>query len=73
MEKLANLIAEAEASDWKVSKWLTAELDETVEDIETFNPAYREALKKEAREARRDIKAGRYISSDELMAKYGIK
>ena len=71
--KLENIIAAAEFSDWRISNSLKHELDETVEDIETFNPAYRAALKKEARDAERDFKAGKFISSEDLMAKYGIK
>lgn len=73
LAKLETLIAEADARSWKVSKTLMSELDEVVEDIETFNPAYRVALKREAREAQRDFKLGKFITLDELMLKYGIR
>lgn len=73
LEKLENLIAEAEASNWKISKAVASEIDDTVEDIETFNPAYRAAHKKEMLEVKRDIKLGRGISFDELKVKYGVK
>lgn len=71
--KLENLITLAEASNWDVSDALKMELDETVEDIESFNPAFRTRLAKSRREALRDLKARRYISSEALLKKYDIR
>jgi hypothetical protein len=66
LRKLENLLEAAEATEWDLSSALTHELDETIEDIESFNPAFREALNKEARQARRDLKEGRTIPFDAL-------
>lgn len=66
LEKLENLLVVAEASNWKISNALALEIDETVEDIESFNPAYRAALKKEKRDALRDIRLGRAVSVEAI-------
>lgn len=66
LEKLENLIAIAEASGWKTSHALALELDETIEDVESFNPAFRASLKKEKRDALRDIRLGRAVSIETI-------
>src|SRR3989344_3195418 len=73
LAKLENLIFAAELSDWKISNSLKFELDETIEDIESFNPAYREAMKGESREARRELKSGKLIPLEELRAELNAK
>ena len=73
LAKLENLIFAAELSDWKISNSLKFELDETIEDIESFNPAYREAMKRESREARRELKSGKLIPLEELRAELNAK
>jgi len=52
--KLEGLISLAEASGWKLSPTAKFELDETIEDIETFNPSFRKELEKRIAEADRD-------------------
>jgi hypothetical protein len=71
LEKLENLLAVAEASGWKISGELKIELDETIEDIESFNPPFRKSIKK----IQGNLKAGRLkISSLEKASKeLGIK
>lgn len=69
LQKLESLISLAEAIGWKLSKTLREELDVTIEDIETFNPAYRASLK----QASTDIKAGKFVTMEELKKRYGIK
>ena len=59
LDKLENLIVVCEASDWKISNAFSFELDETIEDIETFNPKYRAWMNKARRDRFRDIKLGR--------------
>lgn len=73
LEKLENLIAVAEASGWKISNALALELDETVEDIESFNPAFRAALKKERKDALRDIRLGRAVSIEKIKEEMGSR
>ena len=73
LEKFENLIAVAEASGWKISNALALELDETVEDIESFNPAFRAALKKEKRDALRDIRLGRAVSIEHIKEEAGAR
>jgi len=68
LKKLESLIFLAEAVNWNLSKAIRDEMDATVEDIETFNPVFRESLKKAAA----DIKAGRFVSQKDLEKKYGI-
>src|SRR5438067_1089925 len=46
LSKLEELIAIAEASDWHISNSLKMELDETVEDIESFNQRFTGRTKK---------------------------
>jgi len=53
LEKLEGLIFLAEASNWKLSPSAKLELDETIEDIETFNPSFRKELEKRIKEADR--------------------
>ena len=66
LHKLENLIVVAEASGWNISNALALELDETAEDIETFNPAFRVALAKERKDALRDIRLGRAVSIERI-------
>jgi len=73
LAKLENLLLIAEASDWKVSNALALELDETIEDIESFNPAFRAALKKERRDALKDIRLGRAVSIEEIKEEVGSR
>ena len=72
LAKLENLIAAAEASGWRISNALAFELDETVEDIETFNPAYRTWLKKSHRDTLRDIRTGKAVSIEEYKTATGL-
>ena len=71
LEKLENLLAVAEASDWKISGELRLELDETIEDIESFNPPFRESIKK----IREDLKTGKLKTSslEEVSRVFRIK
>ena len=62
LRKFDSLLSLASAVDWKLSKAIAHELDNTIEDIETFNPAFRDAL----RQATRDIRAGKGIRQQEL-------
>jgi len=66
IKKLESLIALGEIMDWKLSKAVKDELDATIEDIETFNPAFIKSLKR----ATSDIKAGRFTTQKELEQKY---
>src|SRR3989344_7492626 len=68
LKKLEALVLLAEAVNWKISKALRDELDSTVEDIETFNPAFIERMKKSSQ----DIKAGKFITLEELEKKLGL-
>ena len=68
LKKLESLITLAEAVNWKLSRVARDELDVTVEDIETFNPAFRASLKR----ASADIKKGRFVTQEELERRYGI-
>lgn len=72
LEKLESLLIAAEISGWDISNQLRHELDETVEDIESFNPAFRKRLAREHAAALRDIKAGRFVTQEELERKLGI-
>lgn len=62
LKKLESLIVLAESLDWKLSKTLKDELDITVEDIETFNPAFIKRMKR----ASAEIKKGNFITFEEL-------
>jgi len=73
LEKLGNLIAVAEASGWRISNALALELDETVEDIESFNPAFRIALKRERKDALRDMRLGRAVSIEKIKEEVGVR
>src|SRR3989338_1273624 len=73
LAKLENLVVIAESSGWDVSVLLRQELSDAVEDIESYNPAYRAWLKKSRKESLREIKEGRFATTEELIAKYGIK
>lgn len=73
LAKLENLITTAEASGWRISSALARELDETVEDIESFNPAFRTWLKKSHRDALREMKLGKLISAEEVRAELRAK
>lgn len=66
LRKLENLLEVAEASGWDLSEHLTYELDVTIEDIESFNPAFRRRLKAELRSARRELAEGKTLSVEEL-------
>lgn len=72
LKKLESLLEVAEAVGWDISNELRHELDETVEDIETFNPAFRKRLAREHRSALKDIKLGRLISGEDLARKLGL-
>ncbi|OGM91091.1 hypothetical protein A2755_00010 [Candidatus Wolfebacteria bacterium RIFCSPHIGHO2_01_FULL_48_22] len=69
LEKLESLITLAETSDWRLSKSLASELDNTIEDIETFDPPFQAAL----RQASRDVKAGRFVTQEVLEQRYRIR
>ena len=62
LKKLESLILLAEAVGWQLSRSQINELDNTVEDIETFNPPFRESLKR----ASRDFAKGKYVTLEEL-------
>ena len=62
LRKLESLVLLAGTVQWKLSKNLKDELDATIEDIESFNPAFVEAMKK----ATKDVRAGRFISQEKL-------
>jgi hypothetical protein len=68
LRKFESLLSLASAVDWKVSKAIASELDNTIEDIETFNPPFRESL----RRAAADMRAGKYVTHDELEREFGI-
>ncbi len=51
--KLEGLIFLAEACHWQLSPEVKLELDETIEDIESFNPLFRKELEKRIVEADR--------------------
>lgn len=70
--KLENLLILAEQSEWRISNSLRFELDETVEEIETFNPASRKELAKERKAALRDFRAGRVVSGEEIERRFGV-
>lgn len=72
LAKLENLIAAAEASGWRTSNALALELDETVEDIESFNPTYRTWLKKSRRDSLRDIRTGKAVSIEAYKVEVGL-
>jgi hypothetical protein len=62
LTKLESLILLAEALDWKLSKNMVDEIDNTVEDFETFNPMFRARIKR----ASEDFKKGKFITLEEL-------
>lgn len=69
LRKLESLIILGENLNWNLSKAVKDELDATVEDIESFNPAFRDKL----RRASADIRKGKFITQEELEKRYGIK
>ena len=73
IRKLESIIDAAETCEWRISNMLKHELDETVEDVETFNPPFRGRLARERKTALRDFRLGRTISHNELMKRLGIK
>jgi len=68
LKKLESVIELAEAVDWRLSKVARDELDTTVEDIETFNPRFRESLKRESAA----VKAGKFVTQEELEKRFGL-
>lgn len=66
LKKLETILWLAEAIDWRLSRNLKNELDETVEDIESFNPPFRASL----RQAADDFKAGRFVTQEQLEARH---
>jgi len=68
LRKLESLIFLAETLNWKLSKLLKDELDSTIEDVETFNPAFRARLKK----ASEEFRAGKFITLETLEQKLGL-
>lgn len=72
LDKLEGLISLAEASNWKLTPSAKFELDETIEDIETFNPSYRAWAKKEREKFERELKAGtlKTYSLEEIKQKF---
>lgn len=72
LKKLESLILAAEVSGWDISNALERELDEVVEDIETFNPAFRKRLAREQKAALHDFKAERTVSQEELERRFAI-
>lgn len=73
LDKLEGLISLAEACNWKLSPQAKLELDETIEDIESFNPSFRKELDKELKEAEEDWKKGRFVPGEEIEKRLGIK
>ena len=68
LKKIETLVSLAESIQWKLSKSLRDELDATIEDIETFNPSFRESL----RRAEEDFRAGRFVTQDEFEKRYNL-
>lgn len=62
LRKLESIILLSEAVDWRLSKTLINELDNAVEDIETFNPPFRESLRRASRGAAK----GRHVTLEEM-------
>ena len=73
LNKLENLVSLAELSNWELSSQVKLEIDETIEDIETFNPSFRKSLIKEIKQAKEDLIKGRAISGEEMERKIGLK
>lgn len=68
LRKFESLLSLASAVDWKLSKVFVQELDNTIEDIETFNPAVRKRL----RQASEDIRGGKYVKHEDLERAIGV-
>lgn len=58
LKKLERLISIAETTNWDISPALKREIDETVEDIEIFNPDYQARAQKQRQEFEEELKKG---------------
>lgn len=54
LQKLESLLEVAELSHWELSTEAVRELDEVVEDVESFNPAFLERMKRLIEQADRE-------------------
>ena len=68
LKKLETILWLAETLEWHLSKNLIDELDSIIEDIESFNPSFRDRM----RRMTKDFHAGRFVTQEQMEKRHRI-